>query len=511
MNRIGNALLSTLLACTTAAGEEEGLTVPEARILAQTQGDLRLGDVTSLTPAVAAALAQHRGSIVSGTSANTLFLDGLREVSDDVADKLLQHEGPLSMTGLTTLSHAGLAKKLVACNGLAMGTTSLSAEAETAIAEALVAHSTNAAVWPSDSLSPQTAAVLATAPRDLYLHEVTRLTADVAGVLAKHRPAVRPDDVLGMVPELAMGLEEILPEIAEALSAHQGSLSLPELQEITPRAAGALAKHGGSSLSLGLKDLSPEVAEALSAYQGSLALLGLMEVAPRTAAALAKHRGPALWLGLVELSPEVAEALSSYEGDLRLSQLKAMSAEVAKKLAPHKGTLDVSGFDIPVRVTGFFGDRTTLLEDRDLSKALDAHVGPVVVNFCPFTKADSTPLYLAGYDRGMSQAMSWGAKRIARLSDKFVREHARKAFDEEAAEKNPSGFFNGPSDAPPRSSETEDWELFWMGYQAAIKDAVAGKDARPRNEFLDAPPPDVPPGVIPPRRPRRSSTLGEDR
>jgi hypothetical protein len=493
MNRIGNALLATLLACTTAAGEEEGLTVPEARILAQTQGDLRLGDVTSLTPAVAAALAQHRGSVVSGTSASTLFLDGLREVSDEVADKLLQHEGPLSMKGLTTLSHAGLAKKLAACNGLAMGTTSLSAEAETAIAEALVADSTNAAVWPSDSLSPQTAAVLATAPRDLYLHEVTRLTADVAGVLAKHRPAVRPDDVLGISPGLAIGLGEILPEVAEALSAYQGSLSLPELQEITQRAAGALAKHGGSSLALGLKDLSPEVAEALSAYQGSLWLPELQEITPRATAALAKHRGRSLWLGLVELSPEVAEALSSYEGDLSLPQLKAMSAEVAKRLAPHKGTLDLSGFDIPVRGTGFFGDRTTP-EDRDLSTAFDAHVGPVIVNYSPFTKADSTPLYLAGYDRGMSQAMSWGAKRVARVSDKFVREHAAKAWVEEHA-----------------YSATENSELFLRGYQAAIQDAIAGKDARPRNEFLDARPPDVPPGVIPPQRPRRRSTFGEDR
>jgi hypothetical protein len=407
------------------------------------------------------------------------------------------------MKGLVTLAHVGLAQKLVASNALSSETTIASDEVRAAIA---IATGGNWVEWPSDSLSLQTAEVLATAPRVLSLPKVTRLAADVAGVLAKHRPVVGPDDVLGMSPGLAIGLREILPEVAEALSAHQDSLSLPELQEITPTAAGALAKHGGSSLSLGLKDLSPEVAEALSAYQGSLALLGLMEVAPRTAAALAKHRGPSLWLGLVELSPEVAEALSSYEGDLRLSQLKAMSAEVAKKLAPHKGTLDLSGFDIPVRATGFFGDRTTL-EDRDLSKALDAHVGPVVVNFCPFTKADSTPLYLAGYDRGMSQAMSWGAKRIARLSDKFVWEHAKKAFDETKRPKKMP--FDGSFDPSPRSSETEDWELFWMGYQAAIQDAIAGKDFR--NELLDARPPDVPPGVIPPQRPPRRSTLGEDR
>ena len=108
MNRIGNALLATLLACTTAAGEEEGLTVPEARILAQTQGDLRLGDVTSLTPAVAAALAQHRGSVVSGTSANTLFLDGLREVSDEVAGIALERAVDINrLDGLVTDAAAG--------------------------------------------------------------------------------------------------------------------------------------------------------------------------------------------------------------------------------------------------------------------------------------------------------------------------------------------------------------------------------------------------------------------
>lgn len=498
MNRIGNALLATLLACTTAAGEEEGLTVPEARILAQTQGDLRLGDVTSLTPAVAAALAQHRGSVVSGTSASTLFLDGLREVSDEVADKLLQHEGPLSMKGLVTLAHVGLAQKLLASNGLSSETTTASDEVGLAIA---IATGGNFVKWPSDSLSPQTAEVLATAPRDLYLPKVTRLAADVAGVLAKHRTV---DSSGGF---LVISLEEILPEVAEALSAHQGSLSLPDLREITPRAAAALAKHGGQSLSLGLKDLSPEVAEALSAHQGSLSLYGLQEITPRATAALAKHRGRDLCLGLVELSPEVAEALSSYEGDLSLPQLKAMSAEVAERLAPHKGTLYLSGFDIWVRGTGFFGDRTTP-EDRDLSTAFDAHVGPVIVNSSPFTKADSTPLYLAGYDRGMSQAMSWGARRVARVSDKFVWEHAKKAFDETNRPKKMP--FEGPFDAP-RSSETEDWELFWMGYQAAIKDAIAGKDARPRNELLDARPPDVPPGVIPPQRPRRRSTFGEDR
>lgn len=63
--------------------------------LAKHEGPLTLTSMTTLTAEAGEALAKHGG---------TLRLGFMAELSVDVAEKLATHEGPLDLNGLTTLS-----------------------------------------------------------------------------------------------------------------------------------------------------------------------------------------------------------------------------------------------------------------------------------------------------------------------------------------------------------------------------------------------------------------------
>ena len=97
---------------------------------------------------------------------------------------------------------------------------------------------------------------------DLYLGEVTSLSAGAAKVLAQYE-----EHYLGLE-----GLTSLSDAAAQELAQHQGYLNLSGLASLSDASAQALARQQGS-LNLGsLISLSDAAAQALARYQGELHL-----------------------------------------------------------------------------------------------------------------------------------------------------------------------------------------------------------------------------------------------
>ena len=124
----------------------------------QHEGDLSLDGLSTLSAEVAEALARHK---------DDLYLGGLTTLSDDAAKALARHKGGLVLNGLTTLSDEA-AKALAQHKGWLdlNGLTTLSDEAAKAVAER---------------------------KGELYLHGLTTLTDDGAKVLRANPNIELPD------------------------------------------------------------------------------------------------------------------------------------------------------------------------------------------------------------------------------------------------------------------------------------------------------------------------------
>jgi len=92
----GPALTQDLKDLPSSSSEIKTLTPKQARLLAA-RGDrfLRVDGLTEITPEVAQALAQHK---------DWLELNGLTEITPEVARALAQHKDWLSLKGLNELS-----------------------------------------------------------------------------------------------------------------------------------------------------------------------------------------------------------------------------------------------------------------------------------------------------------------------------------------------------------------------------------------------------------------------
>ncbi len=106
--------------------------------------------------------------------------------------------------------------------------------------------------------------------------------------------------------------------------------------EITPEAAGALAKHAGYLFLPRLRDLSDSVAKALARHQGpALFLEGVESLSVKAAEAFGGYAGEYLSLGLRSLPLAQAKALAYFPGNtLDLNHLEIESAEVKAVLKP---------------------------------------------------------------------------------------------------------------------------------------------------------------------------------
>lgn len=133
------------------------------------------------------------------------------------------------------------------------------------------------------------------------------------------------------------GLRSLDAEVADAIArVTGGSLSLPNVAQLSPEVAATLARSGAWFDLRGLATLPPAVATALAAHRGrGLSFGGIVELPVETAEILATHQGHMSLRNLAAMSDAAAAALArKADGDLYLTGLRELrSPELAARLA----------------------------------------------------------------------------------------------------------------------------------------------------------------------------------
>lgn len=280
-------------------------------------GDLFLAGLTNLSEAVAEVVARHKG---------TAWLDGLKTLSVKRAKTLAQHEGTLSLNGLLTLSDE--------------------------VANELACHR-----------------------GELFLDNVVSITSHGVEVLERHNG---PVSLKGLQFRSELGEMRSLTEDAiDRLAHYRGDLMLGRLGRLSEIEARALINRGEMLGLDGLVLVSDEVAEVLAQHRGRVSLNGLQTLSDAAACSLAVlNLQTAHWpessrnayetkrggLGTVlafaddpvgvdlseleELSPEQAMVLSRCGWYLNLSGIAEISDKVAAILGDHVGSLNLSNLRV---------------------------------------------------------------------------------------------------------------------------------------------------------------------
>jgi hypothetical protein len=229
--RLGTVLLPAVrsidVATATALAEHcrdelalGGLTdlSPEvAAALAAFKGCLALPALTVLTPETARGLAKHEGR---------LALESLTELPPEVAAELAKHEGELALHGIQSLSTPA-ARALAAAPGLLWltGLMNLTPEGATALLQRKAGLALDAVQYVDRIDSLPLAELLVAEFDDLELANLTALdgpqAAAIAGVLARTRGSLT-------LP----ALERISPRALEALL-DKKDVVLPEIESLT--------------------------------------------------------------------------------------------------------------------------------------------------------------------------------------------------------------------------------------------------------------------------------------
>lgn len=382
------------------------LTVEQAKELLKKPNTLRV-DVTDLSPEVAAVLATYKGELrfdalatlspetaaALATRSSLIDLPKISTLTPAVARALATTKGSLNLPGIKVLS-TDVAKELAAHTGqLALGVTELSDETAAALAK----HGGNLRL---DQLKSLTSLVLAERLGQqewLFLNGVTKITLEIAKAICPPSNLVKFKNHV----QLYIGLTELPTDVAAALMAGRGHLSVNSLETISDEAAATWAGPFANIRLFGLKKLSPAAGASLAKGSGIFDIRGFgPELSDETAEAIAKqmaagpHRmidfnglkklsspafavaalrryqqGPHSTLnGVAEIIDDVAKALAEYKGnlsglpsltslksaplaakyaaqpgDLKFAKLTTISDDVAKALATHKGKLDLSG------------------------------------------------------------------------------------------------------------------------------------------------------------------------
>ena len=404
------ALTLALVSRTLVAADLErakSLTVDEATELLKKPNSLRV-HVTDLSPEAAAVLAKYKGE---------LRFEALTTLSPETAAALATRSSVLDLYKVSALTPA-VAKALATTNG-SLNLSGIK-ELPTEVAEALSAHTGPLDLGVTE-LSDDAAAVLAKHPGDMrlkslksltslklaqrlgqqeavFINGVSRLSPDIAKALC---PPGNREKVKNPTFWLIIGLTELPTDVAAAIMAGRGHVTMGSLETISDEAAAAWAGPFANIRLFGLKSLSPAAGASLAKGSGIFDIRNFgPELSDDTAAAIAKqmasgpHRmidfnglkkltspafavavvsryggGPHSTLhGVAEITDDVAKALAEYKGklnglpsltsltsaplaakyaaqpgDLKFAKLTTISDDVAKELATHKGKLDLSG------------------------------------------------------------------------------------------------------------------------------------------------------------------------
>ena len=371
------------------------LSADTARSLAAHEGiGLVIGGLATLPPDVAAALAKTQ-------SMQGLLLPDLEVLDSEPLARRLSRQDNVFLPQVSALS-VPIAKALRGNEGGELALPHLTAITPDLAREFVGAGYYWLTLGGTETLSPETAAILAGHNGQLTLTGRLPFSATAAAKLAAHEGLLSlphlpdlPADVARAMAEHEGSLElggvtRLTAESAAALAPHAGGLFLPAVVTITPEVAAVLApridtvlltgvksidaetataftKHAGHELALGgLTDLSPEVAAALAAFEGRLALPAITTLTPEAARALAKHRGRLALEALTDLPVEVAKELATHEGELALHGLQGLSTPAAKALSAAPGTLSLPS------LISLTPEAATALLQREGSLFLDA-------------------------------------------------------------------------------------------------------------------------------------------
>ncbi len=241
------------------------------RALANHENHLILGSASALTIEEAAALVMHKGHVT---------LPAIERLPPEVAAVLAPRIGDFGLPGLRSLN------------------------AETAAALAANARD-ELELEGVTTISSDVAAALAAFEGTLSLPGVTALTADVAHALAPHRGTL-----------VLTGVTEITPEAAEALLARTAPLELGALLHRnrldSPAIAELIVKHFDNVELQGLTSLTgahaADIARVLARTRGTLSLPSIKRITPRALEVLmGRQRVELPDLTNVKIVPEVGQ------------------------------------------------------------------------------------------------------------------------------------------------------------------------------------------------------------
>jgi predicted DNA-binding WGR domain protein len=213
----GDLYLNGLTSLSDAAAES----------LSKHMGDLRLGGLKSLSDAAAESLSKHKGY---------LNLYGLKSLSDAAAESLSKHKGNFDFRDLKSLSDAGVEALSKHKGDLRLGGLKSLSDAA---AESLSKHKGQLNLGELKSLSDAAAESLSKHNGQLNLYDLKSLSDAAAEALSKHKGYLN-----------LAGLESLSDTpghiaLAKKLASQKDELWLNELTSLSAAAAKALSKHEG--------------------------------------------------------------------------------------------------------------------------------------------------------------------------------------------------------------------------------------------------------------------------
>ena len=222
------------------------------KVLASYPGNLVLG-LTDLDASLAAALASHKG-LLTFNELGCYNGSGVFELDERTAAELGKHHGPLRIPFLRYLS----AKS---ASGLAKNTHGL--------------YFQDLGTWNRQT----------DAPNEFHDEGGVSYNCNIDNqVLA---------ELMKCTGEVILGIDHLTPEQAEICTSHPGTLWLPYLRRLQPKAACCLAKKAGNLNLSGLEELSDEICEYFSNFPFTLSLENLEKVSPKGLQSLKRlHNAP---------------------------------------------------------------------------------------------------------------------------------------------------------------------------------------------------------------------------
>ncbi|TAK96987.1 hypothetical protein EPO05_00470 [Patescibacteria group bacterium] len=188
-------------------------------------------------------------------------------------------------------------------------------------------------------LTPQVARELANWPHversGIKLSGVKYISAGAAEELARSMSNITGFIVLPSLKGISLeATKALVHNYVTSDFGLRGGLSMRGLETLTLDEAGELAKLRGGWLELGkLQNLTPEIAQALAGLERGILSIDSTHITPQTARELIKFKGSVLGLnGLETIDLAVAQELAPYPGKLMMRGLSQMSNEAASCL-----------------------------------------------------------------------------------------------------------------------------------------------------------------------------------